>query len=66
MCQLEGLVPRIIHAEHQCHILNTSEDYMSQVKVFVTDIGTDRQTNRRTDKWVLKPPPPFRESEGTK
>ena len=35
----------------------SSED-MSQVRVFVTDRGTDRQTNRRTDEWVLMPPPP--------
>ena len=48
---------RITHAKHQCYIFNTSED-MSQVKVFVTDRGTDRQTNRRTDEWVLMQPPP--------
>ena len=57
LCQLEGLFPRITHAKHQCYIFNTSE-YMSQVRVFVTDRGTDRQTNRRTDEWVLMPPPP--------
>ena len=30
--QLEGLVLMIIHAKHQCYIVNTSED-MNQVKV---------------------------------
>ena len=44
----------IIHAKHQCFIVNTLED-MSQVKVLVTDRRTDRQTNRRTDEWVLTP-----------
>ena len=31
---------------------------MSYVKVFVTDRGTDKQTYRRTDEWVLMPTPP--------
>ena len=53
----------IIRAKHQCYIFNTSED-MSEVKVFVTDRGTDRQTNTRTDEWVLMPPPKFRKSAG--
>ena len=38
------------------YIFNTSED-MSQVKGFC-DRETGRQTNRRTDEWVLMPPPP--------
>ena len=36
-----------MHAKYQCSIFNTSED-MSQVKVFVTDRGTD--------EWVLMSP----------
>ena len=39
-CQLKGLVTRIMHAKYQCSITNTLED-MSQVKVFVTDRGTN-------------------------
>ena len=64
-CQLERPknVPRIIHAKHQCHIFNTSED-MSQVNIFVTDRGTDRQINRRTDEWVIMPPPNFAKVRG--
>ena len=34
---------------------------MSQVLVFVTDRGMDRQTNRRMDEWVLITPPPPRQ-----
>ena len=49
------------------YIFNTSED-ISQVKVFVTDRETGRQTNRLTDEWVLMPPPPPQISQkcGTK
>ena len=43
-CQLRELVTRTMHAKYQCSIFNTSED-MSQVKVFVTEGRTDRQTN---------------------
>ena len=50
-CQLKGPVTRIMHAKYQCSIINTSED-MSQVKVFVTDRGTDG----RTDEWDLMSP----------
>ena len=40
-----------MHAKYQCSIFDTSED-MRQVKVFVTDRGTDGQT----DEWVLMSP----------
>ena len=38
---------------------------MSYVKVFVTDRGTDKQTNRRMDEWVLMLPL-FRKIAGAK
>ena len=34
------------------------------LKFFVTDRGTDKQTNRRTDEWVLMPPPYFAKVRG--
>ena len=45
-CQLKGLVTRIMHAQYQCSIINTSED-MSKVTVFVTEGQTDRRTEGR-------------------
>ena len=66
MVQIGGTFSKDHSCQKQCYmyIFNTSED-MSQVKVFVTE--TDRQTNRRTDEWVLMPPPlKFRKSAGTK
>ena len=49
-CQLQGLVTRIIHAKHQCSIINTSDD-MNKVKVFVTDGQTDGgRTEGQTDE----------------
>ena len=52
---------RTFSKDHSCqkqyYIFNSSED-MRQIRVFVTDRGTDRQTNRRTEEWVLMPPPP--------
>ena len=48
-CQLKGIVTRSIHAKYQWYIINTSED-ISQVQVFVTDRGTCRQTDGRTDR----------------
>ena len=41
--QWKMCVTMIKHAEYHCFIINTSED-MSQVKVFVTDRHTNRQT----------------------
>ena len=58
-CQLKGPVTGIMHAKYQCSITNTSED-MSQVKVFVTDRGTDGRTNE------IKCPPLSRKAEDKK
>ena len=44
LCELKGLVTRIMHAKYQCSIMNTSED-KSKVKVFVTDGQTEGRTN---------------------
>ena len=41
--------------KYQCSNFNTSED-MSQVKVFVTDRGTDKGTDGQTDEWDLMSP----------
>ena len=46
----------IMHAKYQCSIINTSED-MSQVKVFVTDRGTDGRMSFNV--------PRFRKRRGT-
>ena len=51
----------IMHTKYQCSIINNSED-MSHVKVFVTDRGTDGQTDRRMSFNV----PHFRKRPGTK
>ena len=61
MCDVKSLwmlpvVTRIIHAKYQCSSINTSED-MSQVKVFVTDRGTDRRMSFNV--------PRFHERRGT-
>ena len=58
MVRIERTFSKHHSCQKQCYmyIFNTSED-MSQVKVFVTDRETGRQTNRRTDEWVLMPPP---------
>ena len=40
-----------MHAKYQCSIINTSEDMMSQVKLFVTDRRTDGRTDWQTDEW---------------
>ena len=62
-------IGRTFSKDHSCqkqcymYIFNTSED-MSQVKVFVTDRETERQTNRRTDEWVLMPPSNFAKVRG--
>ena len=58
-CQLKGPVTRIMHAKYQCSIINTSED-MSQVKVFVTDRGTEGRRDGRMRFNV----PRFRERRG--
>ena len=63
-------IGRTFSEDHSCqkqcymYIFNTSED-MSQVKVFVIERRADKP--RRTDEWVLMPPPlKFRKSAGTK
>ena len=50
LCQLTGVVTRIMNAKYQCSGINTSED-MTQVKVFVTDRGTDGQRDRQMNEF---------------
>ena len=53
-------IERACHKDHQCSIINTSED-MSQVKVFVMG----RQMDGRTDKRMSFNIPCFHERRGT-
>ena len=67
-CQWKGPVTTIMYAKYQCSIINTYED-MSQVKVFVTNRGTDGRRDGRTDgqmRFNVPPPPAFAKGGGQK